>query len=92
MFFCSPSKNLNACGDSGYITTNNSEFYKKAKEARNNGMIDRNKVKKFSYLSRMDVLQANILNYRLKKLNTIIKKEEKTQSSILKAWIEINLN
>ena len=55
-------------------------------------MIDRNKVKKFSYLSRMDVLQANILNYRLKKLNTIIKKEEKTQSSILKAWIEINLN
>jgi dTDP-4-amino-4,6-dideoxygalactose transaminase len=84
-FSAHPLKNLNACGDSGYITTNNLEIYKKAKEARNNGMIDRNKVKKFSYLSRMDVLQANILNYRLKKLNIIIKKRRENAKFYFKS-------
>ncbi len=83
-FSAHPLKNLNACGDSGYITTNNSEIYKKAKEARNNGIVDRNIVKKFSYLSRMDVLQANILNYRLKKLNMIIKKRRENSNFYLK--------
>ena len=33
---------------------------------------DRNKVKKFGYVSRMDNLQAAILNYRLTKLNKVI--------------------
>lgn len=83
-FSAHPLKNLNACGDAGYITTNNSELYKKAKEARNNGMVDRNIVKKFSYLSRMDVLQANILNYRLKKLDKIIEKRRKNAEFYLK--------
>ena len=38
-------------------------------------MIGRNKVKYFGYLSRMDVLQASILNFRLSKLDQVIKKE-----------------
>ena len=42
---------------------------------RNHGLIDRNIVKKFGFLSRMDVIQATVLNYRIKKLNeTILKR------------------
>ena len=41
-------------------------------------MTNRNRVKNFGYVSRMDNLQAAILNFRLKKLNNIIKKEDET--------------
>ena len=34
-------------------------------------MIDRNKIKNFGYVSRMDNLQAAILNYRLKNLEML---------------------
>ena len=39
-------------------------------------MTNRNKVKNFGYVSRMDNIQAAILNFRLDGLNTLIKKEE----------------
>jgi len=73
-FSAHPLKNLNAYGDSGFLTTNNYLFYKRALEMRNHGLVDRNVVKKFGFLSRMDVLQAAILNYRIKNLNKIISK------------------
>jgi len=73
-FSCHPLKNLNASGDSGFLTTNNLSIYKKAINLRNNGIENRNMVKVFGYLSRMDVLQSKILNYRLSKLNKIITK------------------
>ena len=71
-FSAHPLKNLNACGDSGFITTNNYSLYSKAKIMRNHGLINRSIVKKFAFLSRMDVLQAAILNYRIKNLDSII--------------------
>ena len=43
-------------------------------------MADRNIVKKFGYVSRMDNLQAGILNYHLTKLNHIIKVKEKCKN------------
>ena len=73
-FSAHPLKNLNACGDSGFITTNNFQFYSKAKIMRNHGLANRNIVKKFAFLSRMDVLQAAILNYRIKNLDFVISK------------------
>jgi dTDP-4-amino-4,6-dideoxygalactose transaminase len=71
-FSAHPLKNLNACGDAGFLVTNNSKIYKKAKILRNHGLEDRNLVKNFGYISRMDILQASILNFRLKKLNSTI--------------------
>lgn len=71
-FSTHPLKNLNACGDGGFITTNDYNIYKKASSLRNNGLIDRNNIETFGYLSRMDNIQAAILIYRLKKLNKII--------------------
>ena len=75
-FSTHPLKNLNACGDGGFLTTNKKNFYLLAKSLQNNGMFGRNEVKHFGYLSRMDVLQASILNYRLSKLDELIKMRE----------------
>ncbi len=73
-FSAHPLKNLNAAGDAGYITTNNKTFYKKIKNLRTHGMEEnRNNVKNFGYVSRMDNLQAAILNFRLKKLKKVIR-------------------
>lgn len=73
-FSTHPLKNLNACGDGGFITTNDYNIFEKASSLRNNGLIDRNNIETFGYLSRMDNIQAAILNYRLKKLNKVIYK------------------
>jgi dTDP-4-amino-4,6-dideoxygalactose transaminase len=73
-FSTHPLKNLNACGDGGFLTTNDEKIYLKAKALRNHGMADRDRVDNFGYVSRMDNLQAAILNYRLNKLEEIIEK------------------
>ena len=41
---------------------------------RNHGLIDRNTVEVFGYVSRMDTLQASIIDYRLNHLKSIINK------------------
>jgi dTDP-4-amino-4,6-dideoxygalactose transaminase len=73
-FSTHPLKNLNACGDGGFLTTDDPQIEQKARLARNHGLFDRNTVENFGYVSRMDDLQAAILNYRLGKLDNIIKK------------------
>ena len=73
-FSAHPLKNLNAIGDAGYLTTNNSKIYKKVLELRTHGMVDRNKIRNLGYVSRMDNLQATVLNYRLTNLKNVIKK------------------
>ena len=73
-FSAHPLKNLNAVGDSGYITTNDKNIYEIVKNLSNHGRIkNKDIVKKFGYVSRMDNLQASILNFRLNSLNKIIK-------------------
>ena len=71
-FSAHPLKNLNAIGDSGYLITNNKNYYEKIKDLSNHGMTVRDRVKNFGYVSRMDNLQAAILNFKLKKLNNVI--------------------
>jgi len=71
-FSAHPLKNLNAIGDSGFLVTNNKYIYQKAKLFSNHGMTDRNHTKFFGYNSRMDTLQASILNFRLKNLKKLI--------------------
>ena len=73
-FSAHPLKNLNAIGDGGYIVTNKAKIYKAYKDLINHGMTDRNRVKNFGYVSRMDTLQAAVLNFRLDNLNKIILK------------------
>jgi len=71
-FSAHPLKNLNAIGDAGYLTTNNKKIYKKVIELRNHGILNRNLVRNFGFVSRMDNIQAAVLNYRLKNLKKTI--------------------
>ena len=73
-FSAHPLKNLNACGDAGFITTNDSDISQTIKLMANHGLKDRDTVDNFGLVSRMDALQAAILNYRIKLLPTIVQK------------------
>ncbi|MDA8855483.1 DegT/DnrJ/EryC1/StrS family aminotransferase, partial [Candidatus Pseudothioglobus singularis] len=46
-FSTHPLKNLNACGDGGFLTTNDEDIYNQLKIFRNHGMTDRNIVNNF---------------------------------------------
>ena len=73
-FSAHPLKNLNAIGDGGFIITNNEKLYEKIKLYRNHGIKSRDYVEIFGVNSRLDSLNAEILSFRLKKLEDIIKK------------------
>lgn len=76
-FSAHPLKNLNALGDGGYLVTNNKTLFQKAKSLINHGMENRNEITNFGFVSRMDNIQAAILNFRLNNLNKIINKRRK---------------
>ncbi len=73
-FSAHPLKNLNAIGDAGYLVTNNDKLAKRATILRNHGIQKRNKVLTFGYVSRMDNLQACVLNFRFNNLKNVLKK------------------
>ena len=56
------------------MTTNDETIYRMAKLLRNHGLETREKSLHFGFVSRMDSIQAAILNYRLGKLKKIIEK------------------
>lgn len=82
-----PLKNLNACGDAGFITTDSEEIATRCKRLRNHGMSDRVTVEEFGLVSRMDTLQAAIMKYRLQKLQKVIEKRRTNA-----AYYQKNLN
>ena len=67
-FSLHPLKNLNAYGDGGFITTNSDELYSKLKKMRNHGLKNRDECDFFAYNSRLDNLQAAIINVKMKHL------------------------
>lgn len=73
-FSAHPLKNLNASGDSGFLVTNNKKYNILSKLLRNHGIKNRKNISFFGYVSRMDNLQAGLLNLRLKKLKDVINK------------------
>lgn len=79
-FSAHPLKNLNALGDAGYLITNNKKHYERAKRLINHGIKFRGRVEEFGFVSRMDNIQAAILNFKLKSLNKIINLRRKNAS------------
>lgn len=65
-FSLHPLKTLNACGDGGVITTNNEKLYQRIYALRKCGLKNRDESDEFGYNSRLDSLQAAILNVKLK--------------------------
>ena len=65
-----PGKNLGAYGDAGVVMTNNEEIVKKVKLLRNHGRITKKYEHEIEgYSSRLDNLQAAILQVKLRHLN-----------------------
>ena len=79
-FSAHPLKNLNAFGDAGFLTTNSKEIAEKAKLLSNHGLKTRDIVERFGFVSRMDTLQAVILNYHLDNLDNVITKRRENAS------------
>lgn len=68
-FSLHPLKTLNACGDGGAMTLKDEAAYKKLKQLRNIGLKNRNECEIWGFNSRLDTIQAAILNVKLKYLD-----------------------
>ena len=60
-----PLKNLNAGGDAGMITTNDSDFYDTLVKLHNHGLKNRDECDFWGFNSRLDSIQAVIVNTKL---------------------------
>jgi len=72
-----PTKNLGAYGDAGMIVTNNFKLYKRAKMLRKYGMSKLYYSNFHDINSRLDEVQAAIINSKLKNFNKSIIKRRK---------------
>lgn len=73
-FSTHPLKNLNACGDGGFLTTDDEEIAASVRALRNHGLVTRETVARFGQVSRMDSLQAAILHFRAGRLDDTIER------------------
>ena len=72
-----PGKNLGAFGDGGAICTSNYDLSNKLRKMRNNGSIEKYVHEMYGRNSRLDTLQAIILDIKLKNLyNWTLKRQE----------------
>lgn len=70
-FSTHPLKNLNGCGDGGFLTTDDPAIAARVRQLRSHGMADRVTVQEWGFVSRMDTIQAAILRFRLKRLDSV---------------------
>ncbi|MFX0560983.1 DegT/DnrJ/EryC1/StrS family aminotransferase [Tepidibacillus infernus] len=63
-FSLHPLKNLGASGDAGIIVTNDQQIYEYIKQLRNHGLKNRDECVEWSINSRLDEIQAAILNVK----------------------------
>lgn len=71
-FSAHPLKNLNAAGDAGFVATADDEIAARLRRLRNNGLVDRNTVLEWGTVSRLDTVQAVILEHRLGAIDDVI--------------------
>lgn len=93
-FSLHPLKNLSGITDGGIITTNDKAIAHYIKEVRNHGLINRDIQNSVGTVSRLNSLNAIILDYRLTKLNVIIEKRRnlaKHYNALLKNIKEVSL-
>ncbi len=72
-----PSKNLGCYGDGGAIFTNNDELASKLRTIANHGMVVRYHHDLVGVNSRLDSIQAAILNVKLKRLDEYIENRQR---------------
>lgn len=72
-----PTKNLGAFGDAGAVVTNARTLAERVKQLRNYGEIEKNRNVREGVNSRLDEIQASVLNWGLRKLCLWNKKRDK---------------
>jgi dTDP-4-amino-4,6-dideoxygalactose transaminase len=80
-FSLHPLKNLNACGDGGFIATDNSEIASRIQSFRNHGQKHRNDSEEFGVVSRFDSVQAAIVKVRLTRVKQVIEARRSNANS-----------
>ena len=76
-FSLHPLKSLSCAGDGGFIATDNLPLARKLYKMRNHGQVSRDHISHFGFNSRLDNLQAALINIKLKNFNKdIIKRRE----------------
>jgi dTDP-4-amino-4,6-dideoxygalactose transaminase len=68
-----PLKTLNACGDGGAVTTNDEKLRDRLVQLRNIGLKNRDESDVWGYNSRLDTVQAALLNVKFQYLDKWIK-------------------
>ncbi|MDB2324234.1 DegT/DnrJ/EryC1/StrS family aminotransferase [Alphaproteobacteria bacterium] len=76
-----PLKNLNAIGDAGFLLTNDDDIAEKAILYRNHGQASRDNCVIFGVNSRLDVINAEILKFRLKRLDWVNRKRRENANT-----------
>jgi dTDP-4-amino-4,6-dideoxygalactose transaminase len=79
-FSLHPLKNLSGVTDGGIVTTDDEDIAKQIKQLRNHGLIDRDNQNIIGRVSRLNSIDAVVLNYRLKKLNSILQSRREKAS------------
>ena len=90
-FSLHPLKNLAASGDGGVITTNDETVYKYLQVARNHGLKNRDECEFWSYNSRLDNLQAALLNVKLKLLDKWTARRREIAAKYYEAFKDLDL-
>ncbi|MFM2130061.1 MAG: hypothetical protein RL477_1607, partial [Pseudomonadota bacterium] len=72
-----PLKNLNALGDGGMLLTDDDEIAHSARLYRNHGQEGRDNTVIFGVNSRLDVLNAEVLKFRLTRLKDVVDKRRR---------------
>jgi len=72
-----PLKNLNALGDGGFLLTDDDEIDRKVRLYRNHGLESRDDCVMYGVNSRLDILNAEVLKYRLTRLEDVIARRAK---------------
>jgi len=84
-----PGKNLGCLGDGGAIISNKKSLIIKARKIANHGGLKKNSHVEFGMNSRLDTIQAEFLNLKLKKLNNLNKKRKAIANFYLKKLKEV---
>ncbi len=83
-FSLHPLKSLSGAGDGGFICTNNSKIANYIYRLRNHGQKTRTNIAHFGFNSRLDNLQAALVNIKFKKFNSDVIKRRYIARKYLK--------
>lgn len=91
-FSLHPLKNLSACGDAGIISLKTKLLFNKISALRNHGLINRNETSLVGYNSRLDEIQASILNVKINYIDEINNKRRQNAEYYYKALSSLNID